>query len=135
MAFSWETRFWRRRWLRWASDSSGHGGLNRDAHSGQNRAAPGSHSRQNSDRLPAYLENLRVRSRPYPMEAPDAFLAPSVPEPYPGSLAHLLAELARIDLLIRVQVARARRLHEADPEFQGLYVSEQEVDDLLARPA
>ncbi|HZF08726.1 MAG TPA: AAA family ATPase [Thermoanaerobaculia bacterium] len=73
------------------------------------------------------------------MEASAAFPAPPAPlpagEPFAGSLAHLLAELGRIDLLIRVQVARARRLHEADPEFQGLYVSEQEIDDLLARPA
>jgi hypothetical protein len=55
--------------------------------------------------------------------------------PYETSLQHVLAELERIDLLIRVQVWRARQLHQSDQEFQGLYISEQEVDDLLAEPA
>jgi len=47
---------------------------------------------------------------------------------------HILAELERIDLLIRLQVRRAREQHEAD-EFQGLYISEREVDEMLDRPA
>ncbi|HEX2222604.1 MAG TPA: hypothetical protein VHN15_00205, partial [Thermoanaerobaculia bacterium] len=55
--------------------------------------------------------------------------------PYETSLQHVLAELERIDLLIRVQVWRARQIHQSDQEFQGLYISEQEVDDLLAEPA
>jgi len=45
---------------------------------------------------------------------------------------HILAELERIDLLVRAQVWRARQLQAADPEFQGLYISEQEVDALLS---
>jgi len=53
---------------------------------------------------------------------------------YPTSLQHILAELERIDLLIRMQVARARQLHDTDDEFQGLYISEREVDELAARP-
>ncbi|HSJ55213.1 MAG TPA: hypothetical protein VLC52_15845, partial [Anaerolineae bacterium] len=48
------------------------------------------------------------------------------------SSQHILAELERIDLLVRAQVWRARQLQAADPEFQGLYISEQEVDALLS---
>ena len=51
---------------------------------------------------------------------------------YENSLEHLLDELARIDLLIRMQVLQLRM---ADPygadEFRGLYISEEEVDALL----
>src|ERR1700674_4271440 len=54
-------------------------------------------------------------------------------EPYGSSIEHILAELERIDLLIQIQIRRARQLHQ-DDEFQGLYISEQEVDALLARP-
>ena len=50
-------------------------------------------------------------------------------------MQHLLAELERIDLLIRVQVMQARQLHHRDSEFQGLYIPEAEVDELLAKPA
>ena len=54
---------------------------------------------------------------------------------YTSSLQHILAELERIDLLVRVEVWRARQVQSADGEFQGLCISEQEVDDLLAEPA
>jgi winged helix domain-containing protein len=54
---------------------------------------------------------------------------------YSTSVQHVLAELERIDLLIRVQVWRARQLRATDEEFQGLYISEQEVNVLLAAPA
>jgi Winged helix domain, variant/ATPase family associated with various cellular activities (AAA) len=54
-------------------------------------------------------------------------------EPYACSIEHILAELERIDLLIQLQIGRARQLHQED-EFQGLYISEQEVDSLLAQP-
>jgi hypothetical protein len=50
------------------------------------------------------------------------------------SLDHILAELERIDLLIQVQVSRARQVQKADGEFQGLYIPEQEVDSLLSQP-
>ena len=53
---------------------------------------------------------------------------------YTGSVQHLLAELERIDLLIRVQVMQARQLHQRDSEFQGLYIPEAEVDELLSSP-
>src|SRR5262245_55821863 len=51
--------------------------------------------------------------------------------PYGGSLDHLRAELARIDLLIRGQVARVRR--DDGDAWRGLSISDAEVDALLAR--
>jgi len=56
-------------------------------------------------------------------------------EPYSTSLQHVLAELERIDFLIRAQVHRARQTAQEEGELQGLYISEQEVDALLAGPA
>jgi AAA+ superfamily predicted ATPase len=58
---------------------------------------------------------------------------PSTAKPYPNSLDHVFAEIERIDLLIEAQVARARNLNK-ESEFQGLYISEQEIDVLLAQP-
>ena len=55
-------------------------------------------------------------------------------EHYATSLQHILAELERIDLLVRVQVGRSRQVQSSDAEFQGLYIPEQEVDTLLAQP-
>jgi SpoVK/Ycf46/Vps4 family AAA+-type ATPase len=55
-------------------------------------------------------------------------------EPYAHSSDHLLAELERIDLLIRSRIAHLRRVQSEDEHFRGLYISEQEVDALLARP-
>jgi SpoVK/Ycf46/Vps4 family AAA+-type ATPase len=45
-----------------------------------------------------------------------------------------MAHLERIDLLVHAQVQRARASYQADSAFHGLYISEQEVDALLARP-
>jgi MoxR-like ATPase len=56
-------------------------------------------------------------------------------EPFKSSLEHVLAELERIDLLIRAQVERARGTLADQGELQGLYISEQELDALLAEPA
>ena len=56
-------------------------------------------------------------------------------ETYATSLAHILAELERVDLLVRVQLWRARQLQAADDGFQGLYLSEAELEALLAQPA
>ncbi|MDM0047923.1 ATP-binding protein [Variovorax sp. J22R115] len=55
-------------------------------------------------------------------------------EPFADSSEHLLAELERIDLLMRSRVAHLRRVQTEDEHFRGLYISEQEVDALLARP-
>ncbi|HEY0994269.1 MAG TPA: hypothetical protein VGD80_44745, partial [Kofleriaceae bacterium] len=53
-------------------------------------------------------------------------------EPYRSSSEHLRDELARIDLLVRGQVFRARQASGDDP-YRGLVISEAEVDALLAR--
>lgn len=50
------------------------------------------------------------------------------------SVDHLLAELERIDLLIRARIATLRRTQTEDEHFRGLYISEQEVDSLLDKP-
>jgi ATP-dependent 26S proteasome regulatory subunit len=56
-------------------------------------------------------------------------------ECFSTSLEHLLAELGRIQLLVRAQVGRARQLHGAhdNDQLQGLVISEAEVDELLTR--
>jgi ATP-dependent 26S proteasome regulatory subunit len=52
---------------------------------------------------------------------------------YEHSLEHLLEELTRIDLLIRARVLQLRMKDLDGPEeFRGLYISEEEVDALLA---
>jgi SpoVK/Ycf46/Vps4 family AAA+-type ATPase len=53
---------------------------------------------------------------------------------FPSSSAHLLAEIERIDLLVRAQVARIRAVQAEDEQFRGLYISEQDVDSLLQQP-
>jgi ATP-dependent 26S proteasome regulatory subunit len=53
---------------------------------------------------------------------------------FSDSLAHLLAEMERIDLLMRFQVARQRKLSGEDEQFRGLYIQEHEVDALLQKP-
>src|SRR5690349_2431231 len=55
-------------------------------------------------------------------------------EPFANSSDHLLAELERVDLMIRSRVAHLRRVQAEDEHFRGLYISEEEVDALLARP-
>jgi hypothetical protein len=55
-------------------------------------------------------------------------------ESFADSLQHLFAELERIDLLVRAQVALNRRINNQDERFQGLYISEQQVDALLGHP-
>jgi hypothetical protein len=53
---------------------------------------------------------------------------------FADSTEHLLAELERIDLLVRSGVVKAREQYAEDEQFRGLYVSEQELDSLLERP-
>jgi hypothetical protein len=57
-------------------------------------------------------------------------------EQYRDSLAHILAELERLDLLISalVLVCRARQLPQVEDEFQAFYVSSEEINALLAEP-
>ncbi|MFN8499785.1 MAG: ATP-binding protein [Anaerolineae bacterium] len=51
-----------------------------------------------------------------------------------SALEHTLAHLARLDLLVRREVLRARLQNGpgADDDFRGLYISDDEVDALLA---
>ncbi len=53
---------------------------------------------------------------------------------FTDSLAHLLAEMERIDLLIRYQIAHRYRLQSEDEQFRGLYISAEEIDSLLRKP-
>ena len=53
---------------------------------------------------------------------------------YSNSLQHLLAELSRLDLLIRAQVWRARQRHGNDDEgLSAFYIPEAEIDALLEK--
>ena len=54
---------------------------------------------------------------------------------YQNSIQHILDELTRIDLLLHVQVLKFRSQHKstnAPNEFQVLFISEQEVNELIA---
>lgn len=57
------------------------------------------------------------------------------PQYFFNSTQHILAELERIDVLIRAQVVRARQIQKHDGEFQGLYISEHEIEALLKTSA
>lgn len=48
------------------------------------------------------------------------------------SLAHILSELKRLDFIIQVQVSDIRQTQGTDPDLQGLVISDQEVNGLLA---
>jgi AAA+ superfamily predicted ATPase len=56
------------------------------------------------------------------------------PKAFDSSLEHLLARLEQIDLRVQSAVHRARKAHLGDPDFQGLCISEEEVDRLLRKP-
>jgi len=72
---------------------------------------------------------------PEPGKSNDGIISSTqVHEYFNDSLDHILAELQRLDLLIQSQVRRARQLHKGDEQFQGLYISEQEVDEMLRLP-
>ncbi len=53
---------------------------------------------------------------------------------YAGSIDHLLAELERIHLLVRLHYQKALGLHGRDGEWRGLCIEEKEVNSLLERP-
>ena len=55
-------------------------------------------------------------------------------EYFATSLEHVLAELGRVELLVRHQVWHARQSQKSRDGFQGLYISEADVDDLLDGP-
>lgn len=53
---------------------------------------------------------------------------------YDTSLEHLLAELKRLDLFIIAQLTRMRERAPREEGLQGLYISDQEIDALIAQP-
>ena len=50
---------------------------------------------------------------------------------YDTNLQHISEELKRIDLLIHLQVLKIRQKKEVVDGFQGLYVSEEEINTIL----
>lgn len=66
-----------------------------------------------------------------PTDSPLA--ASSAVEPFTSSLEHVLAELERIDWMVRLQVWRARQ-QGSDDAFRGLTISDHEVDTALDLP-
>jgi AAA+ superfamily predicted ATPase len=50
---------------------------------------------------------------------------------FASSLQYILAELERLDLLLRVQVWRVRQARETDENLSPFYIPEQEIDTLL----
>lgn len=53
---------------------------------------------------------------------------------FASSLDHVLAELGRIDLKIRARVSRSREAGESKEPYEGLFISELEVESLLSEP-
>ena len=53
--------------------------------------------------------------------------------PFTSSLQHIFAELERVDLFLRAQIWRLRQA-KRDDKFEGLYISDQEIDEQLERP-
>jgi hypothetical protein len=51
-----------------------------------------------------------------------------------ASLAHVVTELRRLDLMVRIQAWRVRVARGDDPGIPGLVVRDDEVDALLDRP-
>ncbi len=53
--------------------------------------------------------------------------------PFAHSLQHVLAELTRLDLLLRVQVWRIRQAQTDGADLQAFYITEAEIDALIER--
>ncbi|HEX8852935.1 MAG TPA: hypothetical protein VF754_05585, partial [Pyrinomonadaceae bacterium] len=55
---------------------------------------------------------------------------------YQNNLEHLRDELRRLDILLEQAVKdfRARRTDDSLTEFRGLFISDAEVDELIAGP-
>ena len=51
--------------------------------------------------------------------------------PFATSLQHILAELERLDLLIRMQVWRLRQARDSDANLSQFYIPEEEIDNIL----
>ncbi len=53
---------------------------------------------------------------------------------FENSLQHLFSELERIDVLIRSRLSLAKQVFNSNDQFQGLYVSDDEVASILETP-
>lgn len=53
---------------------------------------------------------------------------------YANNLEHLLEELHRIDLIVRLNLKSGIKQSENPDYFQGLYISENEVNEILQKP-
>ncbi len=97
--------------------------MNKLASGEKNESPGGKNSFNNCDMQVTYLET------PKPV--------PNLKNPHEIELSrqHLLAELARLDLLLQRQIQRWQEAGQ-DPTdaFRGLYVSDQEASALMARP-
>jgi hypothetical protein len=54
-------------------------------------------------------------------------------EIYENNIQYLLEELRRIDQIVRFNLKNRRAVRDAD-DFQGLYISEKEVNEILQNP-
>jgi SpoVK/Ycf46/Vps4 family AAA+-type ATPase len=56
-------------------------------------------------------------------------------DPFPTSLSHILAEITRLDVLLRIQIARMRdRSGPAEESLSAFYIPDAEIDSLLDKP-
>src|SRR6266700_7558299 len=76
--------------------------------------------------------NHVLEARQHPRDA-GAQLPSETGAAFQTSLEHVLAELECLDVLIEAQIRRARECRSHD-DLQGLYISELEVDQILAHP-
>ncbi len=53
---------------------------------------------------------------------------------FKNSHQHIMAEMERTDLLLQMRINMMRQIRDTDNEFRGLYLSDQDIDDLLKRP-
>ena len=86
-------------------------------------------------RRPAGRRRRRLRQRLPPLEAPPPAAELHRLTVAEASLAYLFARLALVEARVRAAVDR-RRADDADPDdrFRGLYISDAQVDGLLAGP-
>jgi ATP-dependent 26S proteasome regulatory subunit len=63
------------------------------------------------------------------------FVASLRHDAFKDSLDHILAEISRIELFLRGRVDEARATTPGDEAYRGLYISQADIDGLLAAPA
>ena len=50
------------------------------------------------------------------------------------SIEHIFAELQRVDFLVQITVTKAHLIYNSDDQFQGLYISENDIDRYRSLP-